>query len=236
MIDTHLGVALGIFEGDAAQFLARTIGKFRNEEADHLADVFFRACKPVLHGEEIGANILRGSGNETQDLGQPLQHGQLLFAGGGLLGVLVGLGAAQFLQQVDDGALAAAHGEAAHAGELDHLTSRHEAHQRIASVAPGGQRRHHCLDVVFHEQHGGNDDVGPADLVDAMGQRIGIGTPVGGRVDGKRKARNLARQLRVDARNRPRQVIVECDDHHAAGRFWRLICCNGLWHRTASRW
>ena len=119
---------------------------------------------------------------------------------------------------------------------LDHLARRHEAHQRIAGVAPCGQCRHHRLDVVFHEKHGGNDDVGPADLVDAMGQRIRIGAPVGRRMDGEREARHFAHQLRVDACDSSCEVIVECDDHHAAGHFCGPIGCNVLWHRTASRW
>ena len=232
VIDAHFRIGLGLAEGDALQVLARAIGEFRNEEAHQLADVLFRTRQPVLHRKEIGPHVLCRARNEAQDLGQPLQHGKLLFAGRGLLGVLVGLGAAQLLQQVDDDALAAAHDEAAHAGELDHLASRHEAYHGIAAVAPRGECGQHRLDVILHEQHGGDDDVALADILDAGRERIGVGAPVRCGMDGEGEARHVAGELGIDAGHRPRDVVVEGDDHHMG---CRPIGCSVLWHHTASR-
>ena len=113
VIDAHFRVGLRILEADGlAQALARSLGEFRHEEAHHVADVLFRARQPILHGQEIGPHVLSGAGDEAQDLGQPLQHGQLLFARRRLLGRVVGLGAAQLLQQADDRPLRTTHVEA----------------------------------------------------------------------------------------------------------------------------
>ena len=56
----------------ARQALARGIAI--DQRPDHRDDILFRSCQPVLQREEIGAHILRGAGDEAQDLGQAAQH------------------------------------------------------------------------------------------------------------------------------------------------------------------
>ena len=49
----------------------------------------------------------------------------------------------------------------------------------VALLAPRPQRRQHRLDVVFHEQHVGDDDIAPADVGDALLKGLRLGRPVG---------------------------------------------------------
>ena len=49
-------------------------GVTANQQPDHIAKVFLRSGQPVLQGHKIGADVLGGSGNETQQLRKLPQH------------------------------------------------------------------------------------------------------------------------------------------------------------------
>ena len=71
MVDRQLGVQR------AAQHLPGASRVAVDQPADHVGDVLVRAGEPVLHREEIGAQVLGRARHEAQDLRQPAQHGHL---------------------------------------------------------------------------------------------------------------------------------------------------------------
>ena len=87
-----------------------------------MADVLLGSCKPVLHRQEVGTHVLCGAGDEAQDLGNALEHGQLLCARRGFGRLAGGLAAPQALQEAHQAALGAVHLEAAKLGEADDLS------------------------------------------------------------------------------------------------------------------
>jgi hypothetical protein len=102
-----------------------------HEIADQITHVFFRTGQPVLHCQEVSADVLRRARNEAQDLRQAAQH--LHLVGAGCLRLV--LGAAQFLQQRHGAGCGLRHIEAAHTCQLGHFGGRHAAHHGIARGA-----------------------------------------------------------------------------------------------------
>jgi hypothetical protein len=214
---------LGIFSRQrrlerAAQRPAVAVGVAVHQEADHGHDVLFRTGQPVLQREEVGADILGGARDEGQQLGEAAQHGHLLFAARGpRLGR-----AAQLLQHGHRTLGRAVHAVGAHAGQLDDLARRHRPDHRVAVGRAGRQRGQDRLDVVLHEQHGGEDDVAPPDVLDAGGEGDGVAAPVGGGVQADRQPGRGGGQGRLRFLHGPRKVVVQRDDDHAHfGRPWR---------------
>jgi len=203
----------------AAQAAARAVGVAVDQELHQVEHVLFGPGQPVLHGEEIGAHVLRGARDEPQDLGQAAQHAHLACAGGGLVfGRDVDVGAAlaaQLFQKRQRAAGGRAHVEFAHAGEFGHFGGRHQADHGVAVRAPRLQRRQHRQEVVFHEQHADQHDVAPGDVVGAALQSGGIVAPFGRRVHHQRKPRHGLGQLAVRAFGGAGQVAVHGDQHHA---------------------
>ena len=171
-----------LFAKRTLEAFAGTGGVTADEEFDHAGEVFFRAGQPVLQGQEVGAQVLRGAGDEAQDSRQPAQHRELLRAGAGA-GFFTG--AAQSLQQRHRAALLAVHREAAHARQVHDLGRRHAADDGVAAVAALLQRRQHRADVVIHEQHRDDDQVGARDLLVAIRELVSAAFPVGGGVRGQ---------------------------------------------------
>ena len=130
-----------------------------DQEAHQGGDVLVGAREPVLQGQEIGAHVLGRTRDEAQDLRQ-LAHQGHLPAG---IALLAGL-APQLLQEVEGAALGAAHVEAAELGGLHHVARREAADHRVAGLAPGRERRQDRPDMLVHEQHGREHDVGLGDV------------------------------------------------------------------------
>ena len=102
---------------------ARPVGVAVDQHADHVGDVVVRAGQPVLQRQEVGAHVLRGAGDEAQDLAA---------AGAASSSAArrrarrrASCAAAQPLQQRQRAAAAAVHAEPAHAGQPHHLAGRH---------------------------------------------------------------------------------------------------------------
>ena len=139
VVDTHFGV----FDGrlgleHTAQVFALAIGAAINHMAHQVEDVLVRAAQPVLQGHEIGAHILRRTGDEAQHLGNAAQHLEL----GGATGAALFFFATQLFQQGHGAAGGLAHVKVAQPGQLHHLSGRGHANHGVAVVAPlaqGGQ-------------------------------------------------------------------------------------------------
>jgi hypothetical protein len=69
-------------------------------------------------------------------------------------------------------------------------------------VAARLQRRQHRLDVLLHEQHGGDDDVGPRDVVAGRRRSARGSRPVGGGMQRQRRPGSRARSIARRARPR----------------------------------
>ncbi len=198
-----------------------------------------RAGQHVLQGQEVGADVLRGAGDVAQDLRDPPQHGDLLLAGAGLAALAA---AAQALEQLHRALGRRAHVELADPGQADHLAGRHGADHGVAVVAAGPQVADHRLDVVLHEQHGGDDDVALRDVLAAALQRLGVAAPFGGGVQRQAQSRQIPQQVAAGLLGGAGQMAVQRhdDDAHRGGPVARplgscLMRRSGLWHRTASR-
>jgi hypothetical protein len=219
-----LGVLGGRLGGQrAAQRGARPFGITVDQQPHQVGDVVVRTRQPVLQGEEIGPHVLRGARHEAQDARQHAQHLELLRAGrlaGAAARLAVGALAAQALEQRQRSAGRLAHVEAAHAGEPGHFRRRHAAHHGVAGVAPRLQRRQHGLDVVVHEHHRHEHDVGLRDVGLAALQR-GRLIPLGRRVQRQAQPRQLAQQHVLGALGRAGQMAVQRHDgdaqRHVAG-------------------
>ena len=84
MIYADLGIFLRrVGMGRPAPCLALASGVPVNQRARHGDHVVVRPGEPVLQRQEIGAHILRGAGDEFEDLGQPAQHLHLASARAG---------------------------------------------------------------------------------------------------------------------------------------------------------
>ncbi len=201
---------------DALQRGARPGGVAVDEIAHHVGDVLVGAGEEVLQRQEIGAQVLRRAGDEAQQLGQPPQHRHLPRAGGcALAGALL---AAQLLEEGQRAAGLLAGAEAAHLGQPRDLRRRHAGHQRVAILLARGQRLHHRTEMVLHEHHGDDDDVGRGDVRPAARQRLGVALEIGGGVQRERQPRGLAAQLHARPLAGARQMAVERHEDHAARR------------------
>ena len=224
VVDADFGVVqrCGRLEA-AAQALAWAVGVAVDQELHQVEHVLFGPGQPVLHGQEIGAHVLRRAGNETQDLGQAAQHAHLARTGGGLLlGRGAGVGAAlaaQLLQKRHRPGAGRAHVELAHARQARDLGRRHQADHGVAGGAPRLQRGQHRQEVVFHEQHAHQHDVAAGDVVGAALQRGRIVAPLGRRVHRQRQARHRLGEAAVRAPGGAGQVAVHRHQHDPhAGR------------------
>ena len=83
---------------------------------------------------------------------------------------------------------------------------------RVAIVPPCFQRGQHSLDMVFQEQHGGNDDVGPCDVGMTCGQRRGIAGPFVRGVHRHAEVRQVLPQRGFGAREGTTEMTVH--GHH----------------------
>ena len=178
MVDADFGIFDRIADfNEAAQRFARAFGIAVDEEADEIHNVVVGAREPILQRQEIGAHVLRGARNEFQQARNPAQHFHLLGAGDARL---LGL-AAQFFQKRAQ-TTAGMGGETPHARELCDLASGHGDNHCIARIAPRLKRWQHALNVVFHKQHGGDDDIGFGDVFVATLQRERIFAPLSSRM------------------------------------------------------
>ena len=180
------------------------------------------AGEPILQRQEIGAHVLGAARDEAQDLRDAPQHRHLLARR-----------EASFLPPPPRSRLsreiaprsAAVHAERAEPRQLDDLARRHAADDGVAGLAARLERRQHRLDVVLHEQHGGDDDVGLRDVRAAAFERFRIASPLGGGVQGEREARQLARELGAGALDRAGEVTVQRHDRRPGrARRQRLKC------------
>ncbi len=213
----------------AAQPPSRPVRVAIDQRAHEVGHVLFGAGQPILQRQEIGAHVLRGAGNEAQQLGDAAQHRHLV--GAGRRGFF--LRAAQLLEQSHRAARRRAHVELAHAGELCHLAGRHRANHGVAVVAPRLQSFEQRLKMLLQEQHHVDDDVGVGDIGQAALQSGGIGGKFGGRVNVQPQTADLFGQRQAGAIRRARDMRVHRDDHDLHGCF--LNGRSGLSHRTASR-
>ena len=119
------------------------------------------AGQPVLQGQEIGAHILRGAGDEAQQLRQLPQHLHLAVAA--RLRCLCRCRAAA-------SAWRRRHWPVADMSKrpmrVSRTTSPADRQQTMASqaIAARFQRRQHGADVVFQKQHGRDHDVAARDI------------------------------------------------------------------------
>ena len=140
----------------AAQAKIGAAGIAIEQKADEIADVLFRSGEPILQGEEIGAQVLSGTGDEFKDARDAAQHRKLMSAArGGWLAA-----APQPLQEAERAPFRTVHVETADAGEFDDVRLGHAAENRVASVTTGLDRRMDRLRMLLHKQHGCDDDVG----------------------------------------------------------------------------
>ena len=163
---------------------ARTRRITADQVTHHVAEIVLRAGEPVLQRQKIGAHVLGGARNEAQHLRQAAQHFHLLRTRRGVLR----LGGPQALEQRHRAALGAVHAELAEAGEAHDLGRRHRAEHGIAVVAAVVQGLQQWFEMILHEQHGGDDDVGPCNVRAAVLQRRGFAAPFVRGVNGQRQS------------------------------------------------
>ena len=222
----------------AAQAAPRTVGIAPDQEPHHSGQVLLRARQPILHRQEVGPQILRGAGDEFQDLRQSAQHGHLPRAGAARPARRLALGPAQALQKPHHAGVGAVHLQAAQLGQADDLPRRDQAQHRVAGVAAGEQRGQNGADLVVDEQHGDDDDVAPPNVVDAVGQGVRVISPVGRGVHAELQPRQILDKIRRHPVEQAGQVPVQGDEHHPHRRSARVsgaIGRSGCAHRISSR-
>ena len=228
MIDTHFGIFTGWLGSHLAkQRRAVARGIAVDQRAHHVDDIVVRSGQPVLHGQEILPDILRRTGNEAENLGQPPQH--LHLAGTGTGARL--LRAAQLLEQRQWPLGRPVHAVTAEPGQLDDIGGGHQADDRVAIITPFKQGGPDRLHMVFEEQHGGDDDICLGDVGLGALENRGIAVPVGSGIDAD--ADIVLCHPCVGALDGTGEMIVQGDDDHAdggAGATWH----NGPLLRTAS--
>ena len=69
--------------------------------------------------------------------------------------------------------------------------------------------------VIFHEQHGADDDIAPGDIRPAPRQCLRIVPPLRRRVQAKRQSGEVPQQPPVRPFRSAREVGVHCDDYDA---------------------
>ena len=144
VIDTGVGILKGLVDHESTTPVGALAGCVSIDEQPCKAlHVFIGATNPVLQAQEIGANILGGAGNKTQNLGQSTQHAHLRCASACLHASARGalfcgflLSTAKPLEQCQWPGCRLGHIEAPHVGELDHFRGRHDADQCIEFFTP----------------------------------------------------------------------------------------------------
>ena len=224
VVQAHFGVFDRVFRlGQGAQRFAGALGVAVHQGFDQVFDVVLGPGQPVAHGQEEQAQVLRGAGDETQQLGQAAQHGHLLGPGArGRAGLrtrvfVFGCGAQLFEQSHQAGRLAT-HDQFAHAGELRDLRCGHDADHGIAVLAARLQGVEHRQEMVFHEEHGDDDDVGLCHGGQAVGQGTFTVAPGRGAVGLQVQTRQVAGQAIGRALGGAGQVAVHGQQHHAHAR------------------
>ena len=229
VVETGLGVVdrvLGVEAG--AQGRAFAAGVALHQGAHHAGDVLLGTGEPALQHDEVDAQVLRGTGDELQDLRQAAQR--LHLRRSAALARL--LRAAQLPEKSHRALQLPAHGELAEAGQVDDLGRGHRADEGVAVRGALGERRQHLLHVRLEEQHGADDDVGAGDVRPAARQGRLVVAPVARRMHVEHEPRDRRAQTPLDARHRVAEVPVERDDDHAHRRF--LSVHSAPWHRRAS--
>ena len=232
VIEAHLGIFDRRRHLDLArQLSAAARGIPVHQHADHIGDIVRTAGEPVLHAQEIRPHILRGAGDEAQQLGQFAQHTHLARTGGSSPLALI---AAQLLQQRHRALRFLTHIELADAGELHHLGAAHQVEHGVTMRTAGSELRQNQLRVVFQEQHGGDHDIGAGNGGVAMRQFPLTACPFISGMNGEFQAGNVpAQHLRGLTCSRT-QVAVHRDKHDFHGR--RFISVhNGPSHRRGFR-
>ncbi len=226
VVEADIGIVDRRRRGDlAAQALARAVGIAVDEQADHVLDVVVGSGEPVLQHEEIGAQVLGRAGDEAQDLRQAPQHPHLAGARSAAGARL----AAQALQEGQRAARLLAETVAAKAREVDDVGDRHAADDGVAGLATGAQVVDDRRDMLLHEQHGAEDDVGVVDGAAAAGESPLVARPFGGGVQRQVQSRQARRHAHPRSRDNTRQVVVQRDDGDADRR--RVSGRNELSHR-----
>ena len=219
MIHAHFGIVDGCGNLDfGAQAFARALGTGSNDVAHEVQHVGIGRTQPVLEREEIGAQVLRGAGDEAQELRQAPQHLHLRCATGGLLF----LAAAEFLEQGHGTAGRLAHVEVAQARQLDHFGRRGHADHGVAVIATRLQVVDDGEEMALQEQHPGHDDVGLGDVrLDPRQQGIVAGV-FRRRVQVEGQAGEIVLQGSAPALERTREMGIHGDDadidRHMAAR------------------
>ena len=235
------GLGLGVIEPDigimqrrpcaqtSAERLARPLAVALHQQPDHVGQVLFRAGQPVLQGEEIGAYVLRGAGNEAQQFRQLPQH--LHLPGAARLRGFAA--AAQALQHGDHAIGLPRHVEAANAGEAHHFAGGQAADHGIAGIATRFERRQHGADVILEKQHGRDHDISAGDIGVAFCQRDRIAVPFVSGVDDEVETGKFGAQQVMGALGGTGEMAVHGHDHDAHRR--RFSVRNALSHHRASR-
>ncbi len=192
---------------------ARAGGVAAGEEAHEVDDVLVRAGEPVLQGQEVRPHVLGRARDEAQNAGDLADQRHLARAVP-LRAARPGL-AAQALEEIERAALRPVHGEAVHPGGADHFRCREAAHHRVALGAAGEQGGEHRPDMLVHEQHRREHDVGPRDVGPAGFEGRGVRLPFGGGVEAEDQAGRGRRQHPARPLHRPGEVVVEGDDDDA---------------------
>jgi hypothetical protein len=205
-------------------------GIARDEVADHLAHVVVRPPQPVLHGQEVGAQVLRLAGQEPQDLRQPPQHPHLPLARGRPRGL--GL---ELLQDRHDPRGGLAHVEVAHLGEIDDLPVGDHPHHRVAMGAARLEVGQDRRDMLFKEQQVRHDDVGMAHRILRPRQSGRVLGPFGRGQDFDAQTREILGQRRGDARGGAGRMGIEREDHDPVAGDVAIIAHSGPLPRRGSR-
>jgi hypothetical protein len=188
------------------------------QHAEQVGQVLRRAGQPVLHRQHVGPHVLRGAGDEAQQLGELLEHLHLALARGGARL----LRAAQLLQQGERPACLGRHVEAADARQLHYLARAHQADHRGAGGAPRLQRRQDEAHMLVEEQHGGHHDVRARDVGEAGGQRHRVVRPFISRVQRDAHLRQVPGEVGQGGLHRRGEMPVHGDDDDADAVCHRL--------------
>ena len=113
---------------------------------------------------------------------------------------------------------------AAHAREPGDLARRHGADHRVAMLAAGLQVGQHRHEVVFQEEHAGDDDVGRGDVGLAAGQGLGLVAPFGCGMHRQAQAGQAACEREVGPLGSAGEMAVHGHDDHVHRRHQRATC------------
>ena len=208
---------VGVVDGGGGFQVAAAVAA--DQHTDQVGHVLVGAGEPVLQGEEVGADVLGGAGNEAHQLGQALEHLHLRLAvGADAAGLAVAfLGAAELFQHRERAGGFFHHVEATEFGQAGDLVGRHAAEHGVAILAPGGQGGLDGADVIFEEEHRGDDDVAGADVGETFVEGLLVGAPFVGGVDDEAEAGEFALEGGFGAGDGAGQMAVHRDDDDPDG-------------------